>query len=57
MPEERKAILLRISPELWEQTQRLAQADLRSINAQMEFLLREDVRARGMGEKDVKKAK
>ena len=48
MPEERKAILLRISPELWEQINRLAQRDLRSTNAQIEFLLREALRSRGV---------
>jgi hypothetical protein len=43
---ERKSILLRISPELWEEIQRMASQELRSINGQMEFLLREAVKAR-----------
>ncbi len=47
MAEERKPILLRISPELWEQIAAMARQELRSTNAQMEFLLREAVRARG----------
>lgn len=47
MAEERKSILLRIPPELWEQVNRLAQRELRSINAQLEFLIREALRARG----------
>jgi hypothetical protein len=47
MAEERKSILLRIPPELWEQIAAMAQQELRSTNAQMEFLLREAVRARG----------
>ncbi len=47
MPEDRKSILLRIPPELWEQIAALAQQELRSTNAQMEFLLREAVRGRG----------
>lgn len=47
MPDERKAILLRISPDLWEQVSRLAQRELRSVNAQIEFMLREGLRKRG----------
>jgi hypothetical protein len=43
---ERKKILLRIPPELHAEIARLAEADLRSINAQMEILLREAVRKR-----------
>jgi hypothetical protein len=43
---ERKAFLLRLSQDLWEEIQRLAEADLRSANAQMEVLLREAVRRR-----------
>ena len=48
MPDERKSILLRIPPELWEQVSFLAQRELRSTNAQIEFLLRESLNRRGM---------
>ena len=51
MAEDRKSILLRIPPDLWEQINRLAQSELRSVNAQMEFLLREALKRRGIGEK------
>lgn len=37
----RKAFLLRIDPDVLAAVQRLADADLRSLNAQIEFLLRE----------------
>ena len=37
---ERKAFLLRIDPKLLEAVQRWADDDLRSLNAQIEFLLR-----------------
>ena len=37
----KKAFALRIDPELWEQLERLAAQELRSANAQVEFLLRE----------------
>ncbi len=48
MSEERKSILLRIPPDLWEQIARLAQSDLRSINAEIEFLLRQSLKSRGI---------
>ncbi len=37
---ERKAFLLRLDPATHEALQRWADADLRSLNAQIEFLLR-----------------
>ena len=43
---ERKAFLLRLSPELWKELERWAADDLRSINAQIEFLLRQAVNRR-----------
>ena len=45
---ERKAYLLRIDPELWAEIERLAQAELRSANGQVEFLLREALAQRGL---------
>jgi len=42
----RKAVPLRISVNLWEKIQRLAAADLRSVNAEIEYLLREAVARR-----------
>jgi len=42
----RKAFLLRISPELWEELSRWAGDELRSVNGHVEFLLREAVRQR-----------
>ena len=46
MAEERKAFLLRLPPSLLKDLERWAADDLRSINAQIEFLLREQVRKR-----------
>ena len=37
----KKSFLLRVHPALWAEVERLAQADLRSVNAQVEFLLRD----------------
>lgn len=45
-PESKKAFPLRISPRLFEQIRRWAEADLRSINGQIEYLLSEAVRKR-----------
>jgi len=42
----RKQFLLRIDPELWNDLERWAAYDLRSANAQIEWLLREAVRKR-----------
>jgi hypothetical protein len=44
----KKAFPLRIDPALWEQLQRLAANDLRSVNAEIEFLLREALARRGI---------
>lgn len=46
---DRKKFLLRLPPDLWDTIQRLAAADLRSVNAEIEVLLREAVRRRGAG--------
>jgi hypothetical protein len=43
----RKAFLLRVDPELLAQVQRWADDDLRSLNAQIEFLLRRALRDSG----------
>lgn len=45
---ERKAFPLRLDPALYEAIARLANADLRSVNAQMEVLLREALKKRGV---------
>ena len=45
---ERKAFALRVDPALYAALARLASTDLRSINAEIEFLLREALRARGV---------
>ncbi len=41
---QRKSFLLRLPPELLEELNRWAKDDLRSLNAQIEFLLREAIR-------------
>jgi hypothetical protein len=46
MPDERKAFLLRLPPRLLSQLRGWAQQEMRSLNGQIEFLLREAVRRR-----------
>ena len=52
---ERKAYLLRIDPEIWAEVERLAQAELRSVNGQVEYLLREALAQRGIKPVSAKK--
>ena len=51
---DRKPFLLRVDPALLEQVQRWANDDLRSLNAQIEFLLRRALQQAGR-DKDMKK--
>jgi hypothetical protein len=53
---ERKSFLLRMDPALWAELEAWAAAELRSVNGQIEFLLRQAVRERkGKGEKEESK--
>jgi hypothetical protein len=40
---ERKSFLLRMDPTLWDEVERWAQAELRSVNGQIEYILRQAV--------------
>lgn len=51
----KKAYPLRIDPALWDELQRLAARDLRSVNAEIEFLLREGLARRGIKPTEAKK--
>ena len=44
----KKSFLLRVDPALWADLERLAQHELRSVNAQVEFLLRDALNRRGI---------
>lgn len=44
----KKSFLLRLAPELWDEIERLAARELRSSNAQIEYLLREALQRRGV---------
>jgi hypothetical protein len=54
---DRKSFLLRIDPVVWQELERLAAADLRSVNAEIEFLLREALERRGIRPKETRKKK
>jgi hypothetical protein len=49
---ERKSFLLRMDPALWDELEGWAQAELRSVNGQIEYILRQAVIKR-KGEKAV----
>ena len=54
MPEkDKKQLLLRLSPSLWEEISRWAEDDFRSVNGQIEYILTAAVRKR----KKTKKSK
>ena len=46
--EPKKAFALRIEPSLWDALERCAAADFRSVNAEIECLLREALQRRGI---------
>jgi hypothetical protein len=47
---DRKSFLLRMDPALWDDLESWAQAELRSVNGQIEYILRQAVNKR-KGEK------
>ena len=46
MAEERKSFLLRLPPELWKELEKWAADELRSVNGQIEYVLRQAVAKR-----------
>jgi hypothetical protein len=54
---ERKSLLLRINPGLWEELNRWAAEEFRSVNGQIEFLLQRAADERRSARKDDKAAK
>jgi hypothetical protein len=47
--EDRKSFLLRIPPDLWKELEKWAADELRSVNGQIEYLLRQAVQRRKAG--------
>jgi hypothetical protein len=54
---DKKSFLLRIDPAVWQELERLASAELRSVNAQIEFLLREALARRGIQPREARRKK
>jgi hypothetical protein len=50
--EERKSFLLRIPPDLWNELEKWAADELRSINGQIEYVLRQAVEKRKRAAKE-----
>ncbi len=48
MAVDKKSFLLRIDPQLWAALEKLAASELRSVNGQIEYLLRDAVGKRGL---------
>ncbi len=43
---EKKSILLRLSPKMWEEISKWAEDEFRSVNGQIEYLISEAIRKR-----------
>ncbi len=48
---EKKTILLRVSPRIWEEISRWAEEEFRSVNGQIEYLLQDAISKRGKSQK------
>ncbi len=51
-PPPRKAFALRLDPALYAAVERLATQELRSVNAEIEILLREALKKRGVNPRE-----
>lgn len=43
---EKKTVLLRISPKMWEEINKWAEEEFRSVNGQIEYILNESINRR-----------
>jgi hypothetical protein len=43
---EKKSVLLRLNPAIWEEINKWAEQEFRSINGQIEYVLQEAIRKR-----------
>ena len=50
--EDRKSFLLRLPPDLWKEVEKWAADELRSVNAQIEYVLRQAVAKRRNADKE-----
>lgn len=52
---EKKTVLLRLSPKLWEELNKWSEEEFRSLNGQIEYLLTDAVNKRKKVSKDIEK--
>lgn len=52
---EKKSFLLRLSPKMWEEINQLAEAEFRSVNGEIEYLLYESMTKKKKARKRKKK--
>ncbi len=50
---EKKSILLRLSPKMWEEISKWAEDEFRSVNGQIEYLISEALRKRNKSSKAI----
>ena len=55
MAEDRKSFLLRLPPELWKELEKWAADELRSVNGQIEYVLRQAAARRKAASSEGKK--
>ncbi len=48
---EKKTLLLRLNPKMWEEINRWAEEEFRSVNGQIEYILQEGLNKRRKGTK------
>jgi hypothetical protein len=48
---EKKSLLLRLNPKMWEEINRWAEDEFRSVNGQIEYILQEAINRRLKGSK------
>lgn len=53
---QKKAFQMRIDPKLWDALEAMAESELRSVNGQIEYILREAVKSRMKAERRHQKA-
>lgn len=48
---DKKSLLLRLNPKMWEEINRWAEDEFRSVNGQIEYILQEAINKRRKGSK------
>lgn len=51
---DKKTVLLRLNPKIWEEINKWAQDEFRSINGQIEYILNESIKNRKKKENNIR---